>query len=174
MLKLFNSNGVGSWLSSWTEGWIENDSRCVCVLPAELLLFPIDSVSLLSSQNSVCRLCSTQYSPSQSLKQADTGEHHTHLESLNADSRCVSTFRNKPVSCRSSWKNLWLKMNATPLISSTLASAVVFLFLKFAVMAMASFPLNSLRLKPVHTHGYRTTWSGTQCPHFRKGVSNST
>lgn len=66
MLKLFNSNGVGSLLSSWTEGWIENDSRCVCVcvLPAELLLFPIDSVSLPSSQNSVCRLCSTQYSPS--------------------------------------------------------------------------------------------------------------
>lgn len=53
-----------------------------------------------------------------------------------------------PVSCRSSWKNLWLKMDATPLISSTLASADVFLFLKFAVMAMASFPRNSLRLKP--------------------------
>lgn len=56
-----------------------------------------------------------------------------------------------PVSWRSSWKNLWLKINATPLISSTLASAVVFLFLKLAVMAMASFPLNSLRLKPALT-----------------------
>lgn len=53
-----------------------------------------------------------------------------------------------PVSCRSSRKNLWLKMKATPLISSTLASAVVFLFLKFAVMAMANFPLNSFLLKP--------------------------
>lgn len=53
-----------------------------------------------------------------------------------------------PVSCRSSWKNLWLKIKATPLISSTLASAVLFLFLKFAVMAIANFPLNSFRLKP--------------------------
>lgn len=58
-----------------------------------------------------------------------------------------------PVSCRSSWKNLWLKMKATPLISSTLASAVVFLFLKLAVMAMANFPLNSFLLKPSLTKG---------------------
>jgi len=47
-------------------------------------------------------------------------------------------------------------MKATPLISSTLASAEVFLFLKLAVMAMASFPLNSLRLKPVHTGKHDT------------------
>lgn len=40
-------------------------------------------------------------------------------------------------------------MKATPLISSTLASAVVFLLTKLAVMAMASFPRNSLRLNPV-------------------------
>lgn len=39
-------------------------------------------------------------------------------------------------------------MKATPLISSTLASAVVFLLMKFAVIAMASFPRNSLRRKP--------------------------
>lgn len=39
-------------------------------------------------------------------------------------------------------------MKATPLISSTLASAVVFLLMKLAVMAIASFPLNSFLLKP--------------------------
>jgi len=39
-------------------------------------------------------------------------------------------------------------MKATPLISSTFASADVFLLMKFAVMAMASFPLNSLRRNP--------------------------
>lgn len=39
-------------------------------------------------------------------------------------------------------------MKATPLISSTLASAVVFLLMKFAVMAMASLPRNSLRRNP--------------------------
>lgn len=60
-----------------------------------------------------------------------------------------------PVSCRRSWKNLWLKMKATPLISSTLASAVLFLFLKLAVMAMASFPLNSFLLKPSPTQENR-------------------
>lgn len=53
-----------------------------------------------------------------------------------------------PVSSFISRKNFWLKMNATPLISSTLASAVVFLLMKLAVMAMASFPLNSFLLKP--------------------------
>lgn len=53
-----------------------------------------------------------------------------------------------PVSSFRSWKNFWLKMKATPLISSTLASAVVFLFIKFAVIAMASFPRNSFLLKP--------------------------
>lgn len=39
-------------------------------------------------------------------------------------------------------------MKATPLISSTLASAVVFLLMKLAVMAMASFPRNSFRRNP--------------------------
>ena len=39
-------------------------------------------------------------------------------------------------------------MKATPLISSTFASAVVFLLMKFAVMAMASLPRNSLRRNP--------------------------
>lgn len=53
-----------------------------------------------------------------------------------------------PVSSLRSRKNFWLKMNATPLISSTLASAVVFLLMKLAVMAIASFPLNSFLLKP--------------------------
>lgn len=53
-----------------------------------------------------------------------------------------------PVSSFRSWKNFWLKMKATPLISSTLASAVVFLFIKLAVMAIASFPRNSFLLKP--------------------------
>lgn len=57
-------------------------------------------------------------------------------------------FPNSPVSSLSSRKNFWLKMKATPLISSTLASAVVFLLTKLAVMAMANFPRNSLRPKP--------------------------
>lgn len=39
-------------------------------------------------------------------------------------------------------------MKATPLISSTLASAVVFLLMKLAVIAIANFPLNSFLLKP--------------------------
>lgn len=45
-------------------------------------------------------------------------------------------------------KNFWLKMKATPLISSTLASAVVFLLTKLAVMAIASLPRNSFLLNP--------------------------
>lgn len=57
-------------------------------------------------------------------------------------------FSNAPVSSLSSRKNFWLKMKATPLISSTLASAVVFLLTKLAVMAMANFPRNSLQTKP--------------------------
>lgn len=57
-------------------------------------------------------------------------------------------FPNSPVSSLSSRKNFWLKIKATPLISSTLASAVVFLLTKLAVMAMANFPRNSLRAKP--------------------------
>lgn len=44
-------------------------------------------------------------------------------------------------------------MKATPLISSTFASAVVFLLMKLAVMAIASFPLNSFLLKPVREKG---------------------
>lgn len=55
---------------------------------------------------------------------------------------------HSPVSSFRSWKNFWLKMKATPLISSTLASAVVFLFIKLAVIAIASFPRNSFLLKP--------------------------
>lgn len=39
-------------------------------------------------------------------------------------------------------------MKATPLISSTFASAVVFLLMKLAVMAIASLPRNSLRRNP--------------------------
>lgn len=61
---------------------------------------------------------------------------------------CHICFLNPPVSSLSSRKNFWLKMKATPLISSTLASAVVFLLTKLAVMAMANFPRNSLRPKP--------------------------
>lgn len=53
-----------------------------------------------------------------------------------------------PVSSLRSRKNFWLKMKATPLISSTWASAVVFLLMKLAVMAIANFPLNSFLLKP--------------------------
>lgn len=48
-------------------------------------------------------------------------------------------------------------MNATPLISSTLASAVVFLLMKLAVMAIASFPLNSFLLKPGRGKKKRST-----------------
>lgn len=44
-------------------------------------------------------------------------------------------------------------MKATPLISSTFASAVVFLLMKLAVMAIASFPLNSFLLKPRREKG---------------------
>lgn len=54
-----------------------------------------------------------------------------------------------PVASLRSWKNFWLKIKATPLISSTFASAVVFLLMKLAVIAMASFPRNSLRRNPV-------------------------
>lgn len=61
--------------------------------------------------------------------------------------------RLSPVSSFRSWKNFWLKMKATPLISSTLASAVLFLFMKLAVMAMASFPRNSFLLKPAEGKG---------------------
>ena len=45
-------------------------------------------------------------------------------------------------------KKSCLYTKATPLISSTVASAVVRMFLKLAVIAMASFPRNSLRLNP--------------------------
>lgn len=65
-----------------------------------------------------------------------------------------SFYPNSPVSSLSSRKNFWLKIKATPLISSTLASAVVFLFTKLAVMAMANFPRNSLRAKPVQWGGW--------------------
>lgn len=68
-----------------------------------------------------------------------------------ADAATVA--RRSPVASLRSWKNFWLKMNATPLISSTLASAVVFLLMKLAVMAMASFPRNSLRRNPVNAEG---------------------
>ena len=60
---------------------------------------------------------------------------------------CLIDF-HLPVSSLRSRKNFWLKMKATPLISSTLASAVVFLLVKLAVIAIASFPRNSVRLKP--------------------------
>lgn len=65
--------------------------------------------------------------------------------SINETVYCASL---SPVSSLRSRKNFWLKMKATPLISSTLASAVVFLLMKFAVMAIASLPLNSFLLKP--------------------------
>ena len=45
-------------------------------------------------------------------------------------------------------KKSCLYTKATPLISSTTASAVVRMFLKLAVMAMASFPLNSFLRNP--------------------------
>lgn len=41
-------------------------------------------------------------------------------------------------------------MRATPLISATWASAAVFLLTKLAVMPIASLPLSSLCLNPVH------------------------
>lgn len=59
-------------------------------------------------------------------------------------------------------------MNATPLISSTLASAVVFLLMKLAVMAMASFPRNSLRRKPANVDTERIRkWT------WRPGISTN-
>lgn len=57
-------------------------------------------------------------------------------------------FEFPPVFALRSRKNFWLKMKATPLISSTRASAVVLLLTKFAVMAIASFPLSTFLLKP--------------------------
>lgn len=53
-----------------------------------------------------------------------------------------------PVSAVNSLKNFWLKIKATPEISSTLASASECLFIKFAVIAIANFPLNSFLLNP--------------------------
>lgn len=75
------------------------------------------------------------------------------MEHLQSDSKCHGnmfflTGRYTPVASLRSWKNFWLKMKATPLISSTFASAVVFLLMKLAVMAIASLPRNSLRRNP--------------------------
>ena len=56
-------------------------------------------------------------------------------------------------------------MNATPLISSTRASSLVCLLTKLQVIAMASFPRNSLRLNfkqlylPSHPHN-----ASNSCP----------
>ena len=73
--------------------------------------------------------------------------------------------RSIPVTALSSLKNFWLKMKATPDISSTRASASVFLLTKLAVMAMASRPRNSFRLKPIkirdvieHKHHCVSIW----------------
>lgn len=119
-------------------------------------LCPADSVSSLSWQNSAYCLCSILCSPSRCLK---TGAYSLNKGppkgSERADDACceillASAFGpNSPVSSLSSRKNFWLKIKATPLISSTLASAVVFLLTKLAVMAIANFPRNSLRAKPV-------------------------
>ena len=73
----------------------------------------------------------------------------------------------RPVASRRSWKNFWLKMNATPLISSTLASADVFLLMKFAVMAMASLPRNSLRWNPGRPGGRK---EGSREDDFNVGI----
>lgn len=77
---------------------------------------------------------------------------------------------------RSSWKNLWLKIKATPLISSTLASAVVLRLMKFAVMAMASFPRNSFLRNPYgqtaklssNDEHKKRKWSGILCSETKK------
>lgn len=66
--------------------------------------------------------------------------------------------RAQPVASLSSWKNFWLNIKATPLISSTLASAVVFRLIKFAVMAMASLPRNSFRRNPEGEERYFQRW----------------
>lgn len=65
---------------------------------------------------------------------------------------------DRPVASLRSWKNFWLKMNATPLISSTFASAVVFLLMKLAVMAIASLPRNSLRRNPGENYKRMRKW----------------
>lgn len=61
-------------------------------------------------------------------------------------------------------------MKATPLISSTLASAVVFRLIKFAVMAMASLPRNSFRRNPggkeIFTCG--SSWLERKEGHFKQ------
>lgn len=70
----------------------------------------------------------------------------------------------------SSWKNFWLNIKATPLISSTLASAVVFRLIKFAVMAMASLPRNSFRRKPGGKKFFRGgySWLERKTDHFKQ------
>lgn len=85
----------------------------------------------------------------------------------------------KPVASRRSWKNFWLKMKATPLISSTLASAVVLRLMKFAVIAIASLPRNSFRRNPAgrrkwqcwkaNTPSERDQYTTDRCTHTVKG-----
>lgn len=77
---------------------------------------------------------------------------------------------HQPVASLSCWKNFWLKIKATPLISSTLASAVVFLLIKFAVMAMASLPRNSLRRNPGRKEIFRSSnsWLEKKEDHFKQ------
>lgn len=118
-------------------------------------LCPADSASSPSWQSSVCCLCSKLCSPGRFLKTRADLLNKGYLKCCKKQTGGFiawvagdTFFSNSPVSSLSSRKNFWLKMKATPLISSTLASAVVFLLTKLAVMAMANFPRNSLRPKP--------------------------
>lgn len=82
----------------------------------------------------------------------------------------LSSHRHQPVASLSSWKNFWLNIKATPLISSTLASAVVFRLIKFAVMAMASLPRNSFRRNPGWKEIFRSgnSWLERKEDHFKQ------
>lgn len=80
------------------------------------------------------------------IKNKSKWNKHNRTDKTTQVTKTISS--SSPVSSLRSRKNFWLKMKATPLISSTLASAVVFLLMKLAVMAIASLPRNSFLLKP--------------------------
>lgn len=57
-----------------------------------------------------------------------------------------------PVLLQRFWKNFWLYMRATPLISATSTSVLLWLFIKLVVMPIANLPRVSFLLKPVRKH----------------------
>ncbi len=72
---------------------------------------------------------------------------HSNMDNFSTLQQTIFS-RSMFVSCLRSRKNFWSKINATPLLSSTSASSAALQLTKFAVIPIASLPLNSLRLKP--------------------------